>query len=59
MFNARCSLLYLDVEIGLVVNTATVREGGTIPVTVRVINGDLSVPVEVSLSTLSRTAIGM
>ena len=41
------------------VNTATVREGGTIPVTVRVINGDLSVPVEVSLSTLSRTAIGM
>ncbi|CAI8026308.1 IgGFc-binding protein [Geodia barretti] len=46
-----------DVEIGLVVNTATVREGDTIPVTVRVINGDLSVPVEVSLSTLSRTAI--
>lgn len=36
----------------------TVIEGHALPVTVRV-DGDLSVPVEVELSTLSRTAIGI
>ena len=36
----------------------TVYEGHALPVTVRV-DGDLSVPVKVELSTLSRTAIGI
>lgn len=40
-------------------NPATVTEGGIILLTVRVLNGELSDPVEVSLSTFSRTAIGM
>ena len=49
----------LDVRIGLEAGITTVKENGTIPLRVRVVNGNLSFPVGVELSTFSRTAIGI
>lgn len=51
-------IVLIDVEVGFEVNTGTVEEGSVIPVTVKVGRGILGFPVEVSLSTLSITAVG-
>ena len=51
--------LFQGVVIGLEMTTLTVSESsGSIEVMVKVTSGEINTPVVVSLSTLSRTAVG-
>ena len=56
------SVLYMyvkAVEIGFAVNTASVVEAGIVQLTVGVQSGEVVEPVEIALSTLCATAIGI